>query len=159
MKSLKLLLLVLVLGAPQAASAKDASGSGALALAALVGNVSPLVAPSGKTALMKFLDSETDFDVHAGKKITVAANKVACRASNVDITAHSCDLTFGSKTVKLTGRTAHALYATLLQVGVERDPGAGNIWVSAAKLNCVIDVAEVKSKGGGGATCHYAAND
>ena len=100
----------------------------------------------------------TDADVPAGTKITVTAGKVACRASNVDITAHSCDLTFGGKTAKLAGRAAHELYATLLEVGVEADPGAGNIWVSVSKLNCAIDVDEVKDKAGGGAKCEYASN-
>ena len=159
MKRRKRLLLIpaLLLAAPPPANAAEASGSGALALAALVGNVSPLLGAPDKTALMAFLDSKTD--VPAGGKITVTADKVACRASNVDITAHDCDLIFGGKTVTLEGRAAHELYATLLEVGVEADPGAGNIWVSMSKLNCAIDVAEVKDKAGGGASCTYAASD
>lgn len=159
MRPLKLLVLVLALAVPQAASAKEASGSGALALAALVAHVSPLVAAQDKTALMKFLNSQTNFKFSGGKTITVTAGKVACRSSNVDITAHDCDLSFGAKDVKLTGRAAHELYATLLEVGVEPDPGAGNVWVTAAKLKCIINVDEVKGKGGGGATCHYTASN
>ena len=158
MRPLKLLVLLALLSIPQAARADDAAGSGALALAALVGNVSPDLGGADKAALMTFLDSKTDVDVPAGTKITVTAGKVACRASNVDITAHSCDLTFGGKTAKLAGRAAHELYATLLEVGVEADPGAGNIWVSVSKLNCAIDVDEVKDKAGGGAKCEYASN-
>ena len=159
MKPLKLLVLVLALTAPHAASAKEASGSGALALAALVARVSPLVAPPGKAALKKFLNGQADFKFPKGRKITVTAGKVACRSSNVDITAHGCDLSFGTKDVKLKGRAAHELYATLLEAGVEPNPGAGNVWVTAAKLKCVIDVDEVKAKAGGGATCHYAASN
>jgi len=155
---LLLLLLALVVFAPHAASADEASGSGALALAALVGNVSPLLAPPGKDALMKFLNGQTDFEFPAGRKIAVTADKVACRTSNVDITAHSCDLSFGSKDVKLNGRAAHELYATLLEVGVAADPGAGNIWVTVTKLKCAIDVDEVKDKAGGGASCEYASD-
>ena len=154
-----LLLVPALLAAPTAAAASEMSGSGALALAALIGNVSPLLSAPDRSALATFLDGKSDVDVPPGTKIALLADKVACRASNIDITAHSCELAFGGKTVKLGGRAAHELYATLLEVGVEPDPGAGTIWVSLSKLDCMIDVAEVKDKAGGGAKCSYAAND
>ena len=40
-----------------------------------------------KSALMKLLDGKTDFSFPAGKAITVAAQKITCRAGNVDITS------------------------------------------------------------------------
>jgi hypothetical protein len=112
-----------------------------------------------RAALAKLLDGDTTFDVPKGRTIPVTADKVACHASNIDIAEHDCTLTFGKQDVTLKGRAAHELYATLLEAGVQPDPGAGNIWVSVSKLDCAINVAEVKEKAGGGATCHYAADD
>ena len=155
MKPLTALLVLGALSVPQASIAADARQAFG---GALVGNVYPDLGKAGKIALMTFLDGKTDVDVSAGTKIAVTAEKVACRSSNVDITAHSCDLTFGGKTVTLEGRGAHKLYATLLEAGIEADPGAGNIWACVSKLNCAIDVAEVKDKAGGGAICHYTSD-
>ncbi len=164
MKPLTTLLLLGALLAPCAASAGDgdggqAFGSGALALAALAGGDSPLIGDEDKAALAKLLDGDTTFDFPKGRTVTVAADKVTCHASNVDIAEHDCTLAFGKQDVTLKGRAAHELYATLLEVGVEPDAGAGSIWVAVSKLDCAIDVAEVQEKAGGGATCHYAAND
>ena len=89
----------------------------------------------------------------------VTADKIACHASNIDIAEHDCALRFGTQNIKLKGRAAHELYATLLEIGVEPDPGAGNIWVSMSKLSCAINVAEVQAKAGGGAKCQYASDE
>lgn len=158
MKPLTALLLLGASLAPHAASAADASqafGSGALALAALVGGDSPLLGDEDKAALTKLLDGDTTFDFPKDKSIPITADKVACHASNIDIAEHDCTLSFGKQDVTLKGRVAHELYATLLEAGVQPDPGAGNIWVSASKLDCAINVAEVKEKAGGGAKCSY----
>lgn len=162
MKPLTALLLLGALIAPHAALAADArqaSGSGALALAAIIGGDSPLLGHKDKAALAELLDGDTTFDFPSGKTITVTASKVTCHVSNIDITEHDCAFTFGKQDVKLKGRAAHELYATFLEVGVQPDPGAGNIWVAVSKLNCVINVAEVQAKAGGGATCRYASDD
>jgi hypothetical protein len=115
------LLLLSLLFANNPALAGTSSGSGALALAALVGNVSPSLGAVEKSGLMKLLDGKTDFSFPAGTTITVAAEKVTCRAGNVDIASHSCDLSFGGQVVSLTGRSAHELFATLEESGVEPD--------------------------------------
>ncbi|MGH6868686.1 MAG: hypothetical protein ACREDA_07445, partial [Methylocella sp.] len=86
----------------------------------------------------------------------VAASAVTCRASDVDITRHSCDLTFGAKKVTTRGRKAHELYATLAEVGVPPDGAAGSMFEAVSNLDCAIDPAEVKQKAGGGAHCTYA---
>ena len=104
MKPTRLLLLVAVLSAPQAALAETADGSGALALAALAGENSPLVTPAAKELLAKFLDGEPKASFPAGQTIAVKVDKLTCKASNVDITLHSCELVFGSRTATLTGR-------------------------------------------------------
>jgi hypothetical protein len=161
-KPLTALLLLGALNAPPAAFAADArqaSGSGALALAALVGSDSPRLASKDKAALAKLLDGDTKFDFPKGQTITVTADKITCHASNIDIAEHNCALAFGKKDVTLKGRAAHEIYATLLEVGIQPDPGAGNIWVGVSKLDCAIDVAEVQDKSGGGAKCHYASDE
>jgi hypothetical protein len=156
MNGFRCLLLMALLLSPNAASAGTANGSGALALAALVGNISPLVSNPQKDALTKLLDGQANFSFPAGKTITVAAEKVTCRASNVDIASHACDLSFGGQVVSLKGRSAHELFATLAEVGVQPDGAAGSIFEAISNLECTIDPNEVKQNSGGGAECHYA---
>ncbi len=127
-----------------------------MALAALVGENSSLLGATDKAVLAKFLGGESNVSYPAGQKILVSAAKVTCKASNVDITAHSCDLVFGKKTVMLIGRRAHELYATLAEIGVEGDGAAGSIFEAVANLKCTIDPNEVKENAGGGAHCDYA---
>jgi hypothetical protein len=157
MRSLKVLLVLAALLAPQAASAETVMGSGALALAALVGNVSPLIGPKDKVVLMKLLNGEEKFSFPMGQTITIQADKLTCRSSDVEITAHSCDLSFGSRTLTLTGRPAHELFATLAEVGVPPDGAAGSIYEVVANLKCEIDPDEVTQNSGGGAQCEYGA--
>jgi len=109
-------------------AAETANGNGALALAALVGNVAPILCAA-----------ET-------------AQTITCRAGNVDITSHSYDLTFGGHVVRLKGRSAHERFATLAEIGVRPDGAAGSL----LNLKCTIDPNEVKQKSGGGAKCQYA---
>jgi len=159
LRKLALLLVSLPLAAPlaHAASTSTASGgSGGLALAALVGAQSPTVNAQQKTALADMLNGNLGFP--GREKITVKADKVSCRASNVDISAHSCELTFGGATRSITGRAAHELYATLIESGVHGDGAAGSIFENVAMLACTIDVGAVKDKAGGGADCTFTPN-
>ena len=159
MKPIRFLLLAVLLVAPGPALAETIDGSGALALAALVGQNSPLVTPGAKAALAKMLDGETKASFPAGQTITVQVDKLTCKASNVDITLHSCELVFGTRTAKLTGRAAHELYATLAEVGVPSDGAAGSSYEAVTKLTCTIDPNEVKQMTGGGAHCDYGPPD
>lgn len=144
----------LLLMAPPA-SAETADGSGALALAALVGQNSPKLDPAAKDVLLKLLDGDAKIGTSTGT-ILVKANKINCRASNVDITAHSCELTFGGTMAKITGRRAHELYATLAEIGIQPDGAAGSSFEAIGQLNCKIDVTAVTQMAGGGAHCDYA---
>ena len=121
-------LLLALLLATHATAAETVNGSGALALAALVGNVAPSLGAA-----------ET-------------AQKITCRAGNVDITSHSYDLTFGGQFVSLERRSAHELFATPAEIGVQPDGAAGSL----LNLKCTIDPNELKQKSGGGAKCQYA---
>src|SRR5262245_26986607 len=111
-------ILFVLLGAVQGAAAANANGSGALALAALVAEQSPRIATAEKDILARLLNGNLGFNLLANRTISIRADKVVCRASNVDISAHSCALTFGTRTVNLQGRRAHELFATIYEVGV-----------------------------------------
>jgi hypothetical protein len=154
MRKLALLALpVLLAGHP--AFASSSSGSGALALAALVGVRSPALTLRERKALANMLDGRLAFPWPPNRKITVTADKVTCRASNVDISTHSCEIAFGSRTRRLAGRAAHELYATLAEDGVSSEGAAGSIYESVTQLSCTIDVGVVKQRGGGGADCTF----
>jgi len=158
LRKLALLLAALPLAASlahAASTSNTASGSGALALAALVGAQSPTLSAPHKTALADMLNGNLGFP--GKEKITVKADKVTCRASNVDISAHSCELDFGSAKRTLTGRAAHELYATLIEVGVPSDGAAGSVFESVTMLSCTVDVGAVKDKAGGGADCTFTS--
>jgi hypothetical protein len=156
MNSVKFVLVAASLSLSGAATAETADGNGALALAALVGESSPLLAAGDKAVLAKFLNGQTNIAYPAGQTISVTTDKLTCRASNVDITSHSCELSFGTKTVMLSGRRAHELYATLAEIGVAPDGAAGSIFEALSNLKCTIDPNEVKQKAGGGAHCDYS---
>lgn len=156
MTSTRLILVAALLTLSGAASAETADGSGALALAALVAENSPLLGVTDKVVLAKFLNGQTNVAYPAGETTLVSADKITCRASNVDITEHSCDLIFGKKTVMLMGRRAHELYATLAEVGVQADGAAGSTFEALSNLKCAINPSEVKQKAGGGAHCDYS---
>jgi hypothetical protein len=131
-------------------------GNGALALAAMVGIVSPLLSGPEQGVLTTLLDGQAKFSFPAGHTISVLAWKLACRASNVDIKSHSCDLTFGSHDVALTGRKAHELFSTLAEIGAPPDGAAGSIFEAVSNLKCTINPNEVIQNSGGGAHCDYA---
>ncbi len=145
--------LSLLLAGGSAAWAGSASGSPALALAGVVAAHSPSLSSADKRIVARFFDGNTN--VHARKKITVAADKIACRYSNVDITSRSCELTFGKKLRKLDGREANELFATAAQAGVQTEGSAGHINEVLTKLSCTLDPAAIKDKGGGGAECSF----
>ena len=106
--------------------------------------------------LTKLLDGKTNVSF-SGQTILVSVEKLVCKASNVDIKSHSCDLGFGKQDVTLKGRAALELYATLIEVGVPPDAGAGSVFEAIGKLDCKIDPNEVIENAGGGAHCEYAA--
>jgi hypothetical protein len=155
MPSRKLLAAVglLLVAGTSAASAASISGSPAFALAALAAAHSPTLSPAQKKQIAAMFDGK-------GKgatkdRIAVAADKVICRVSNVDITARSCELTFGKKTQSITGREANEVYATEAMVGVPADGAAGTIYEGLATLTCTLDPQAIRQKDGSGAQCSY----
>lgn len=137
------------------ASAASFSGSSALALAAVVAAHSPILSPAEKKAVAAIFDGKG-----AGPykdKITVTADKIVCLAGNVDITARTCEVTFGKKTGTFTGRAANELYATEALAGVPSDGAAGKIYESVSKLKCTLDPNAIAQNDGSGADCSYEA--
>jgi hypothetical protein len=140
------------------AAAGSAVGNSALALASLVSDQSPLLNLDEKSIMGQLLRPNPNFSWLASRKISVEADTIVCRQSNVDITARTCDLTFGSKTVTVKGRKAHELFATIAEVGVPPDGAAGTISESLSHLACAIDSNEIKQKSGAGAECTFESS-
>jgi hypothetical protein len=124
-------------------------------LAALVSEQSPVASLDEKSILGQMLRPNPNFSYLADRKISIAADLIVCRQSNVDIAARSCELTFGEKKVLVKGRKAHELYATIAEVGVPPDGAAGTIYEKLSHLDCAVDSGEVKRKTGGGAECKF----
>src|SRR4029077_15641921 len=83
----------------QSALAGTASGSSAFALASLVAVHSPVLS-TGDTALIRRLFNGHFLQIRGDNNgISVEANSIVCSVGNVDLTAHSCKLTFGGKTI------------------------------------------------------------
>jgi hypothetical protein len=149
------ILLFPLLLASQSASAKTAGGSAALALASLVAAHSPLLSRHEKRVMARLFGGHSNVTFPANRKISVKADAVVCRASNVDITSRSCKLTFGATSANLTGREAHELYATIAEAGVPSDGAAGSIFESLSHLVCTIDPSIIAQRAGGGADCTF----
>lgn len=155
MKPIGFLIALASAASASTALAATADGGGALALAALASKYSPLLKPAEKVALAKLLEGRSKVAFPAGEKITVSVDTLSCRAGNVDIAHHACDLTFADKKVAISGRAAHELYATLVEIGVPPDGAAGTIYEAVSGLECVVDPGEIAQKAGGGAHCKY----
>ena len=161
MNSGKLAILAasLLLTGAAAADAAPAtvSGPNALALAGVVALYSPLLSGDEReTAAALFVGEK---DVRYAKKITITADKIACRVSNVDISARSCELTFNGKKQTVTGRRASEIFATEALVGVAPDGAAGSVFETLSNLSCTLDPKAIKQKDGSGASCSFESGN
>lgn len=137
--------------------AEENSGPTALAIAALIGDQSPRLSAEEKALLAAYLDGRAAAPQGRVRATRVEADRVVCRTGNVDITAHSCDLTFGAATVHVVGRQAHELFATLIELGAQSEGASGSIYVGVLRLQCLIDPAAIAERAGAGAKCRFAA--
>jgi hypothetical protein len=96
---------------------------------------------------------DLNFPFSADRIISIHADAVVGRASNVVITSRSCDLKFGTKRAALKARKAHELVAS--GVGVPEDGAAGSVFESLSRLTCTISPHEIQQKAGGGADCRF----
>jgi hypothetical protein len=157
MKTATPILLFALLLTSQSALAATTTGSSALALASLVGVQSPVLSRHDKSVLARLLGGHADVAFPVNKQISVKADDIVCNAGDIDITAHSCKLTFGAKTANLTGDKAHELYATMAEVGVPSEGSAGAVHESLSHLVCTINPHEIALKSGSGADCMFDA--
>lgn len=150
-------ILILGLGQVSVAFSADSSASGptALALAAVVAQHSSVLTGQEKDALARLFNSEVNLRLPASQKISVKADAVVCRMSNVDIAERSCEVTFGTQKITLKGREANELNATASAAGVASEGAAGTIFTGFSLLECTIDPQEIKQKTGGGANCTF----
>src|SRR5215472_17396168 len=144
----------LSLAATSSASAASVTGQAALALAGVVAMYAPMPA-ANKKAVAALFKGDTNFPYTA--KISVIAEKIACRTSNVDLTARSCEVTFKTSTKALKGREANELFATEAMAGIAAEGAAGSNVEGLSKLNCTLDPKVLKQKAGSGAECSYEA--
>ena len=143
MKKLIISALALAIGQTAAFAAPgSATGPTGLALAAVIAQHSPAVRAFDKRVIARLFRGNTRFGFTPNTKISVDADSVVCRVSNVDITSRSCELTFGA------GATAAA-------AGVPSEGAAGSSIESISKLRCTIDPNEIMQKAGGGANCSF----
>lgn len=133
------------------AAAEVANGSDALMISGLIGVQSPNVSAANKARLRRLMDG----GAVSGPAFNVIASGVTCRSSNVAVGAFSCDLTFGTRTVHVSGRAAHELMATLTVAGIEPDGAAGSSYVGARNMRCRLEPATLADHGGGGAECNW----
>ena len=79
------------------AAPSTATGPTALALAAVIAQHSPAVRTFDKRVIARLFRGNTSFGFTPNTKISVDADSLVCRVSNVDITSRSCDLSFGAR--------------------------------------------------------------
>jgi hypothetical protein len=144
-----------ILLAVPALAATGSSGDAALALAALVSEHSPTLHPFDKVTVANLFAGNTNVKYPPGNTITINADQIVCKASDVDITLHSCALTFGSNTIAMSERRAHEMYATLIENGVPGKVAAGTLFQAISQLSCTIDPNTVDQRAGGGATRNF----
>lgn len=151
------LVFALTMACPPAAFAGSASGSPALALAAVIAPYSPDLMPLDKVTVAALFDGESG--KVAARKISVTADRIMCRTGNVDLTSRTCELTFKGGKHSLGGREASELFATMTLAGIAPEGAAGSNIAGISKLNCAVDVAAIKQKDGGGAACSFEAGN
>jgi len=150
-------LFMLLTGSEAALAAPvTVSGQSALALAALIGEYSPRLSQQDRHTLSRVFDGNLHGPFTATQTVTVQAESIVCRTSNVDITLRSCELTFGANKPTLRGRKAHEVFATLAEVGVPSDGAAGTVFEALSQLTCTIDLHQLQQRAGGGAVCSFS---
>ena len=149
------LFLVAALG-PTAVSAAPATATGAMALAVagVIAPYSTVLNPGERKVIAMLFDGNSKVG-YPIKKLSVAADSVMCRISNVAIADRSCEITFNKAKRSLKGKAANELYATLASAGVTAEGAAGSMIESISKLSCTLDLGVIKQNAGGGADCSW----
>jgi len=146
---------IIVVQHAASAAPGTASGPTGFALAAVIAQHSTMMRPFDKRVIARLFRGNTAFGFTPNTTISVDADTVVCRVSNVDLTSRSCELTFGSRKHALTGREANEIFATAVAAGVAAEGAAGSSILGISKLRCTIDPNVIMQKAGGGADCSF----
>jgi hypothetical protein len=138
-----------------AAEAASVSGPAALALAGVIAQHSSVLGSYDQRAVRRLFDGNNSISFPPNRKISVKADSAVCRASDVDVTARSCELVFGAGKRSFKGQLANEVFATLVAAGIASEGAAGSIIESVKNLVCTLDPNEIKQKAGGGADCRF----
>jgi hypothetical protein len=151
-------LFLIAISGQSAASAAPASTSGAtaLAVAAVVAQYSPLLSAYEQRLIAGIFNGNVK--PADKRKLSVTAESITCRISNVAIAERNCELTFKKGKRTLKGREANELFATLGSAGVVAEGAAGSMIEGVTKLNCTLDPAVIKDNSGGGADCSFGTD-
>src|SRR5215475_15000524 len=109
MKKRTILAALFVLGqgvSTASAVSGKASGPVALALAGVVASHSSVLSSFDRRAIARLFGGNSGIGFPPSRKISVATDSIVCRASNVVITARTCELAFGAGKRFLEGREA-----------------------------------------------------
>ena len=120
----------------------------------MIAPYSPLLSAHEKRTIAGLFNG----NARAGNKLTVTAESIVCRVSNVDITARSCEMTFDKGARTLKGREANEVNATLTAAGAIAEGAAGSMIQTVTKLSCTLDPNVIKDNAGGGADCSFATD-
>ena len=152
---LSALVLTAMLGFGAASAAPSTmGGNAALTVASLVAPYSPGLTAGQKHVLHMFLAGTTSF-ASSNAPIHLHVDAIHCQLGDVSIVTHRCQIIYGGATTSENGEEGAAILANMALAGVFADGAAGTIHYDVTNLNCTIDVAMVKSNGGGGVACTY----
>jgi hypothetical protein len=141
---------------PSAVSAAPATLTGptALAVAAVIAQYSPILNPGERKVIAGLFDGNTKMS-YPIKTLSVSADTVTCRISNVAIAERSCEIAFKKGKRSLKGRAANEVFATLASAGVTAEGAAGSMIENVSKLSCTLDLGKIKQNDGSGADCSW----
>jgi hypothetical protein len=140
---------------PSVAQAGQTYGPYALALAGVVAEHDPYLASTDRFVVAALFAGNQHVFYPVGRHIMVRADHIVCRVSNVAITARSCQFTFHSHIVNLSGPSANAVFATIAASGVPGDGAAGTIYEAVHAFTCTLTPSVIKQNAGGGANCVF----
>ena len=147
--------LLAALGSSVASAAPaTVSGPTALAVAAVLAQYSPVLNPGERKVIAGLFDGNTKMS-YPIKTLSVSADTVMCRISNVAIAERSCEIAFKKGKRSLKGRAANEVFATLASAGVTAEGAAGSMIENVSKLSCTLDLGKIKQNDGSGADCSW----
>jgi hypothetical protein len=139
-----------------AASAAPATATGptALAMAAVVAQYSQVLNPGERKVIAGLFDGNIRMS-YPIKTLSVEADTVTCRISNVAIADRSCEIAFRKGKRSLKGRAANEVFATFASARVTAQGAAGSMVASLSKLSCTLDLGKIRQNDGSGADCSW----